>query len=247
VSALADNLIFAPPPPSYGADLEGLLRLETAGGEAIAARQRMTDGAQLTVLFAHGNAEDLGDGVPFVEVYARLGVSVLAIEYPGYGESSGRPTEEGTYRAADAAYRHLVERMGTPPKAIVAHGRSLGGAVAVDLASRVPVGGLVIESSFVSAYRVVTRLPILPIDQFRSLAKLRSVTAPVLVMHGEADDVIPSWHGHRLYEGIPEARRYRLWVEGAGHHDLAAVGARAYWRALADFLGVVAASPQTLA
>ncbi len=240
MAGLADHMIFFPPPSSYDDDFEGLVHLESAAGDTIAAYHRVTPGAPVTVLFAHGNAEDVGDGAGHAERYAALGVSVLAFDYPGYGRSTGRPGEEGAYRAADAAYRYLVDRLGVDPASVVAHGRSLGGGVLVDLAGREPVGGLVLESSFVSAYRVVTRLPLLPIDQFRSLAKLRSVTAPVLVIHGDRDDVIPTWHGRRLFEEVPEDRRFALWVEGAGHNDLAAVAGEDYWSALSDFVSVVA-------
>ena len=110
----------------------------------------------------------------------------------------------------------------------------------VDLASREVVGGLVVESSFVSAYRVVTRVPLVPVDQFTSLRKLSSVGSPVLVIHGDCDDLIAPWHGRRLYEAVPEDRRFSLWVERAGHNDLEAVAGERYWTALADFRGVVA-------
>lgn len=243
-AAFADRLIFFPPPPSYGAGLEGLVHLETSRGDTVAAMYRPVRGAALTVIFAHGNAEDLGDQAEFADRYAQLGVSLMAFEYPGYGLSSGRPSEKGAYAAADAAYAHLTGRVGVPATSVVAHGRSLGGAVMVDLASRHPVAGLVIESSFVSAYRVMTRVPILPIDQFRTLDKLGGVDAPVLVIHGESDEVIAPWHGRRLYEALPEHRRSALWVPGAGHNDLLSVAGERYWDALAGYLeGVDAASP----
>ena len=235
----ADRLIFLPPGSSYGEGLEGLVRLESRTGDTIAARWVETPGAELAVLFAHGNAEDVGHGVHHADASAGLGVSVLAFDYPGYGLSSGRPSEEGAYAAADAAYRFLVEQKGLTPHAVVAHGRSLGGAVAVDLASREEVGGLVIESSFVSAYRVMANLPIMPLDQFTSLEKLPRVDAPVLVVHGERDEVIAPWHGRRLFEALPDDRRYALWVERAGHNDLAPTAGADYWAALADFRGVV--------
>jgi len=235
VSALADRLIFLPPQSSYGEDLPGYVALRAARGDTIAARFVEAPEAPVTVLFAHGNAEDVGHGAALHHRYAQLGLSVFAFDYPGYGASSGQPSEEGAYAAIDAAYDFLVNGRGLDPRAVVVHGRSLGGAVAVDLASRVEVGGLVIESSFVSAYRVVTRLAILPVDQFTSLAKLSGVTAPVLVIHGERDEVIAPWHGKRLFDAVPEGRRHALWVERAGHNDLAAVAGPAYWAALRDF------------
>jgi alpha-beta hydrolase superfamily lysophospholipase len=149
----ADRLIFVPPPPSYGGDLDGLVRLESAEGDTIAARFVEAPGSQVVILFAHGNAEDMGHGRVHAAGYADLGASILTFDYPGYGLSSGRPSEEGAYAAVDAAYEHLTQERGFPPEAIIAHGRSLGGGVVVDLASRRRVGGLVMESSFVSAYR----------------------------------------------------------------------------------------------
>ncbi len=240
---LADDLIFFPPPRSYDSGLDGLVRLETSSGEVIAARWLRAPDARVTVIFAHGNAEDVGHGVPFQDRYARLGVSVLAFDYPGYGLCGGRPSEEGAYRAADAAYEYLVAREGVAPPTIVAHGRSLGGGVLADLASRRPVGGLVLESTFVSAFRVVTRLPLSPIDQFRTLAKLPRIQSPVLVVHGGRDEVIAPWHGQRLFQAVPEGRRHWLWVERAGHNDLAAVAGVAYWEALAAFFDTVADTP----
>ena len=145
-----DRLIFFPPSSSYDEHAPGLLRLQSEARDEIAAFHHETPGAGITVLFAHGNAEDLGHGTGHAERYAQLGVSVLSFEYPGYGLSSGKPTEPGTYAAADAAYRYLREQVGLESGAIIAHGRSLGGGVMVDLASRLPVGGLIIESSFVS-------------------------------------------------------------------------------------------------
>ena len=114
----------------------------------------------------------------------------------------------------------------------------------VDLASREAVGGLIIESSFVSAYRVVTRLQIVPVDQFTSLKKLSTVVAPILVIHGDRDALIAPWHGRRLYDAVPEDRRFSLWVEGAGHNDLTAVAGERYWTALASFVTVVALREQ---
>ena len=234
-----DRLIFFPPSSSYDEHAPGLVRLQSEAGDEIAAFHHQTPGAAITVLFAHGNAEDLGDGTGHTARYAQLGVSVLAFEYPGYGLSTGKPTESGTYAAADAGYRYLRERVGLGATAIVAHGRSLGGGVLVDLASRVPVGGLIIESSFVSVYRVVTRAPLLPLDQFESLTKLDDVTAPVLVIHGQRDEVIAPWHGRRLFEALPAHRRSSMWVEDAGHNDLAEVAGQSYWDALSTFVAGV--------
>lgn len=260
--SLADRLIFVPPPPSCGPGLEGLVTLRTAEGGEVAARLIPAPGGSqgrtrasaagepsaaaddpadqgpgvTHVLFAHGNAEDLGHLDDLAHRYAELGVTVLVFDYPGYGMSRGRPTEGGAYRAADAALTYLVEERGADPGRIVLHGRSLGGAVMIELAARHRVGALVVESSFVSAFRVVTRLPLLPFDRFRSLAKLSRVEAPVLVIHGLRDEVVAPWHGRRIFAEIPPERRAALWVEEAGHNDLVWTAGERYWEALEAFL-----------
>ena len=239
-AGFADRLIFMPPAPSYDAETEAIVRLHTSEGDTVAAAYLPAEEAQLTVLFAHGNAEDLGGLLPYLEFYRALGVSVLAFDYPGYGLSTGRPSEEGAYAAADAAYDHLLGQLGVDSTRVVAHGRSLGGAVMVDLASRRSLAGLVIESSFVSAHRVMTRFPLLPVDQFASLKKMSDVDVPVLVVHGTVDAVIAPWHGRRLAEAVPQSRLQTLWVEGAGHNDLVAVAGDSYWDALRFYLESIA-------
>lgn len=232
---LADRLIFFPPPASYGAGLDGLVQFPTVRGDTIAARWVEVPDAEATTLFAHGNAEDIGQGAPFHDRLSETGASVLAIDYPGYGLSTGTPSEPGAYAAIDAAYAWLLDR-GIPARSIVVHGRSLGGGVATDLAAREEVGGLILESTFVSAYRVMTRARIFPIDQFDNVKKLAQVSAPVLVVHGGRDGVVAPWHGRRLYEALPEARRRLLWVERAGHNDLAYMAGDQYWGEIATFV-----------
>ena len=230
-----------PPPASYGPDLPGLVLFPTVAGDTVAALYHPVPGATHTVLFAHGNAEDIGHGEPFVRTYAQAtGASVLAFDYPGYGLSTGSPSERSAYEAADAALAFLRDEKGAPTGTVVAHGRSLGGAVLVDLAARERLAALVIESSFVSAFRVVTRAPFLPFDRFRSLDKLPAVDSPVLVIHGEQDDIVPLWHGHHIYDALPSHRRTALWVAGAGHNDLPWVAGPGYWTTLSRFMASAA-------
>lgn len=234
----ADSLIFFPPPPSYDDGLDGLVRLPTTTGDTIAARWVEARGAEVAVLFAHGNAEDIGHGRYHADGYADLGVSVLSFDYPGYGLSTGTPSEEGAYAAAEAGWTFVRER-GFEPERIVVHGRSLGGGVVSHVAAREPTGGVVLESTFVSAYRVMTRARLLPVDQFGTFDRLDRIEAPILVVHGGRDAVIAPWHGRLLYDAIPEERRALLWVERAGHNDLEMVAGTAYWEALSAFVGRV--------
>lgn len=235
MAAFADRLIFVPPPPSYGEDLEGLVRFPSSSGDELAGVLATAPGASLAVLFTHGNAEDVGLLTGFVSTYAALGVSVLAVDYPGYGLSGGKPSEPGAYAAARAGLDFLGS-VGYPPERVVLHGRSLGGAVASEVAAHDPVAGLILESTFTSAFRVMLPFDRLPGDRFATLARLPSVEAPALVIHGTRDEVVPFSHGQRLLEALPPSRRRSWWVEGAGHNDLALVAGDAYWQELAAFL-----------
>jgi fermentation-respiration switch protein FrsA (DUF1100 family) len=118
----------------------------------------------------------------------------------------------------------------------------VGSGPATELAARVPVGGLVLESAFVSTFRVLTKVPLLPFDRFPNLRHLRQVRCPVLVIHGTEDEVIPVSHGRRLYAIAAEPKE-SLWVEGAHHNDVPLVGGTRYWAALTAFTRRVAPAP----
>lgn len=224
----ADRLIFQPQAPGYAHSPE-VLRLPTARGDTVAALWLPNPEARLAILHAHGNGEDAGDVRPVLERLRREGFSVLAFDYPGYGTSTGRPTEAGALAAADAAHAHLTGALGVPPERVVLHGRSLGGAVMTDLATRVPAAALVLESTFTSAARVA-RMRWLPFDRFATHRKLPRVRAPVLVIHGTADEVVPFAHGRALLALAP-APKDSLWIEGAHHNDLPLVAGERYWAA----------------
>lgn len=171
---------------------------------------------------------------PFVWRLRDLGINVLTYDYPGYGTSGGSPSEENGYAAIDAAYDYMVEK-GVRPETIILHGRSLGGAMAVELAPRKPVGGLIMESTFTGAFRVVTRYPILPFDKFKNLEKMDKVKCPVLVIHGTNDWTIPAYHGQRLFEAANEPKQ-ALWIEGAGHNNVDRTNERLYLETIKGFV-----------
>jgi fermentation-respiration switch protein FrsA (DUF1100 family) len=228
----ADRLIFQPHPAGYTRS-PAYLHLSTDGGEEVAALWLPNPAARYTVIYANGNAEDLGDVRPLLERMREEGFSVLAFDYPGYGTSTGRPTEAGAYRAAAAAYAHATRGLGLPPERVILHGRSLGGAVIAELASRVPAAGVVLESTCTSAARVAG-MRWLPFDRFVSYRKLARVRAPVLVIHGTEDEVVPFRHGPALL-ALAQGPADSLWVEGAHHNDLAAAAGERYWEALRAF------------
>lgn len=231
----ADRLIFIPPPSTYGRELEGLVLLPTSAGDTVAGRIVEAPGSALAVLFTHGNAEDVGLLDEYLARYVRLGVTVLAVEYPGYGLSSGTPSEPGSYAGADAALAYLGAR-GFPAGQVVLHGRSLGGAVAVDLAARHDVAGVILESTFTSAFQVMLPFTGLPGDRFTSLEKIPRTRCPAFVIHGTRDEVIPFSHGQRIHDALPAERRRAWWVEGAGHNDLLWKTGERYWAEVGSFL-----------
>lgn len=231
----SDRLIFHPPPPTYpdGSDIR---RIPAPEGVTLAARYLPCPDARYTVVYFHGNAEDLGSIAPRLELLRdRLHVAVLGWDYPGYGRSGGSVGEPETLRAARAVLDYVTGTLGVPPDRVVLYGRSLGSGPAVDLATSRSCRALVLESAFTSVFRVLTRVRILPFDKFANLEKMPRVKCPVLVIQGTADATIPFSHGRRLFAAAPEPKR-RLWVEGAGHNDVIETAGEAYWQALREVL-----------
>jgi abhydrolase domain-containing protein 17 len=233
----ADSMIFLPQPSSYE-DTEDILKLQSGGDTKISAVHLVNPRADYTILYAHGNAEDLGDIKLYLQKLSDFGFNVLAYDYRGYGTSAGIPTERTAYKDIDAAYNYLINDLNIPPERIIVFGRSVGGGSAVDLAARKPVGGLILESTFTSAFQVVIPVRILPFDKFNNLAKIRNVNAPVLIMHGKADEIIPFSHAQRLYAAAPYPKLY-LWVEDANHNDFFWVAGESYEQILQEFIDMV--------
>ncbi|MBI2515906.1 MAG: alpha/beta hydrolase [Opitutae bacterium] len=229
----SDSVMFQ---PDYGSRRapEDMRRIPLPGGGSLAALYLPNPTAKHTLWFFHGNAEDLGDLEPFLREMHRRGFAVFAVDYPGYGLSSGAPSERSVYAATDAAARYLQSELKVPLARVILYGRSLGGGAAVELATHEPVAGLVLQSAFTSSYRVMTGRRLLPFDKFENLRKLPRVTCPVLVMHGRDDEVIPFAHGEALLAAAP-GRKSHLWVDGAHHNDFTEVTGERLWQALRDF------------
>src|SRR3989454_7716399 len=141
----ADRMIFLPPSPTYR-DTAEIVKIRTADGPRIAALYVANPEARYTLLYSHGNAEDLGVVRPILPVLTQLGFAVLVYDYRGYGTSEGSSSERHVYGDIEAAYQHLVRDRGVPSDRVIAYGRSVGAGAAVDLASRHPVAGLIVES-----------------------------------------------------------------------------------------------------
>ena len=234
---LSDRMIFQPQRSSYQ-DTPDILKLTTADGTRISALYLPNPAATYTILFSHGNAEDLGDNRQFFEELRRAGFAVFAYDYHGYGTSGGTPSEKTIYSDADASYEYLTRNLGIPARHIISFGRSVGAGAAIDLAARKPLAGLIIQSGFTSAFRVLTRMPLVPFDKFRNLEKIALVRCPVLIMHGRADRVIPFQHGLQLYERANQPKM-NFWVERADHNDFELVAGEGYYKALKKFSDVL--------
>jgi fermentation-respiration switch protein FrsA (DUF1100 family) len=227
----APGMIFSPPATTY-LDGPGVIKIDVGGGESIYGRHLVNPNAEFTILYNHGNNEDIGMNIRYLQRFRDKGFSVLTYDYRGFGLSEGKSTEKNTYRDGEAAYAYLVDHLKIPPSKIILMGRSLGGGVAVELATRKPVAALIMQSTFVSINRVVAGGQVVPFDKYKSISKIPRVDCPVLVIHGSADTLIKMWHGEKLYEAAKQPKLY-LWVNGADHEDdIAAIAGAKYWQAI---------------
>ena len=230
----AERLIFLPRPKSYQ-DSPEILKLTTLSGEQISALYLPNPTATYTVLYSHGNAEDLGRIRQRLEHLRTLGVSVFAYDYRGYGTSQGTPSEQNAYQDIEAAYRYLTETLGISPSQIILYGRSLGSGTSVEIASREPIAGLILESPFTSTFRVITRIAIVPFDRFDNLRKIAKVRCPVLFLHGTQDRLIPLHHSETLMRQVRSPKRL-VPIPGADHNDLLEIASTQYDQAIQTFL-----------
>jgi len=187
---------------------------KTADGLTIAAWYIPAPDARAVLLFCHGNAGNISHRLDSIRIFHDLGLSVLIFDYRGYGESEGEPTEKGTYLDAEAAWNFLVKEKGTDPARIVIFGRSLGSAVAAELALRRKAGALVIESGFTSipdlGRKYYPYMPVSLITRFHyaTIDKVSSLALPKLFIHSPEDEIIPFDQGMRLFEKASEPKEF---------------------------------------
>lgn len=230
MGGLVNKMIFQPPPSTYTCDVPDLLWLPREGSSLpIAAFFLPSPDAEYTILFSHGNAEDLGCVYEWIqEMSYNLKVNVMAYDYAGYGQSGGAPDEESAFHSIDAAFHYLTDQLGIPPHRIIVWGRSLGGGPSCELALKTPdLAGLVLQCTFCSVLRVIfgpgRRLDP-PGDIFANYAKLPHIQCPVLVVHGRRDEVIPFTHGEMLAKAAAKPVT-PLWISEAGHNNI-----EIYWK-----------------
>jgi fermentation-respiration switch protein FrsA (DUF1100 family) len=231
----SDGMIFPERRSGYP-DGPNILKIQTSDGGRISAVYLPNTNAALTILHSHGNAEDLGDIRPILEMFHDAGFAVFSYDYRGYGTSEGKASAKNARRDAEAAYRYLVDILHVSPDRIIVHGRSVGAALALHVAAKEPLAGVILESPFVSAFQVLTVIRVSPLDKFRNIDVIRTIHRPVLIIHGTDDMTIPFWHGQRLFEAANEPKSC-LWVNGAAHDDVSWVGGQQYWDAIRSFAG----------
>ncbi|KAK6928035.1 Serine aminopeptidase, S33 [Dillenia turbinata] len=239
-SSMAAKLTFFPPnPPSYTLQTDestgklmfsgvaqsenvDILRLSTKKGNEIVAVYIKNPAASLTVLHSHGNAADIGQMYElFCELCIHLRVNLLGYDYSGYGQSTGKPSEQNTFADIEAAYKCLEEVYGVKEEDVILYGQSVGSGPTVDLAAKLPrLRAVVLHSPMMSGLRVM--YPVKKsywFDIYKNIDKIPLVECPVLVIHGTEDDVVDWSHGQQLWEHCKE--KYEpLWIKGGNHGDL---------------------------
>jgi fermentation-respiration switch protein FrsA (DUF1100 family) len=208
-------------PEDIGIEFENVT-LETADGVKLNAWYIPAKEAKMTMLFCHGNGGNIMHRLDSINLFNKLGLNCLIFDYRGYGQSEGKPTEQGTYTDAMSAYKWLTQTKNISPDEIIVFGRSLGGSVAAYIAERMKVRALVLESCFTSYVDVGKKFyPYMPVRWFArfkydTIDSLKNVKCPVMVIHSRSDEMVPFEFGLGLYDVAPEPKEF---VEIAGNHN----------------------------
>ena len=200
--------------------------------------------SRAVMLWCHGNAGNMIHRLENLAALYESGLSVFLFDYRGYGRSEGMPTEKGLYQDARAAYQYLIDVRHIEPARLVVFGRSLGAAVAGNLASEGPVAGLILESAFPSIAAMAKQqfggLPAhwLLGSRFPLIERLKSIHVPILMIHGDQDTIVPFPLGEQVFQAAPEPKSLYV-VRGADHNNLPIVGGAPYFSHLKQFMETV--------
>ena len=209
-------------PQSYGLKFEAA-EIRTADGATLQAWWVPAENARGTVLFFHGNAGNMSHRLDYLLMFNRLHHSTLIVDYRGYGKSTGAPSEEGTYRDAEAAWDYLRNAQSVRSQDLVIAGESLGGGVASWLATKVRPRAVLLFSTFTSVAdlgaQIYWFLPVRLLSRigYDNLGNLKLINAPVFIAHSRDDDVVPFAHGRKLYDAAGEPKEF-LELRG-GHNE----------------------------
>jgi len=216
--------------------------IETPDGVKLHSWWVPNPGAKFTFLAFHGNAANIANRADLYRFLWNLPANVLAVEYRGYGRSDGEPSEQGLYRDGEAAYDYLLRNRAIKPEQIVSFGQSLGTAVAVDLATKRKVRGIVLEAPFPSTRAVAKKAyPFLPgagwvaKSKFDTARKLASVNVPILIVHCSNDPVLPSPLSEDVFHAAHDPKSF-FEIQGMCHEEASLVSPERYAAQLQDFL-----------
>ncbi len=216
---MADGMIFQPPGTAYPENRTGFTSLGEGENE-VAIFYLPAGPGMPTLLWSHGNAQNLASVKPALESFHIRGFGVISYDYPGYGESSGKPNEEGCYQNINKTYQYLTQEAGVAPNDIILVGHSVGSGPTCWLAAREKHRATVLISPFLSAFRSATWIPLFPGDRFPNYKTIKKFGTPLLVIHGEEDEAIPFSNGKALFELSTAAEKTFLPVPDAGHNNL---------------------------
>lgn len=200
--------------------------------------------SRTTVLFVHGNKHNLTRFEDHYTLFSNLGLSTFCFDYPGYGQSSGTPSEEAVYASARAAYSYLTCQLGRSPQSVIVYGCSMGGAVAIELLQHVAAAALITESTFTNSWEMAQHLyPFLPVwrllpKRFENDAKIGALRIPLHMIHGDLDRVVPVRMAHALHAIAPPGTSLQI-VPGANHVNAVAIGGQALAQTIGNFVGRV--------
>ena len=233
-------------PASLGVPYQ-TIHIDTSDGERLVAWQLEPERPVADIVYFHGNGGNLSVWLPVLATLHRLHLRVLAVDYRGYGLSTGTPSEEGVYRDAEAVVQYAAKhRPAGSARPFVFWGRSLGGAVAASATRVVTPDGLILESTFVDkaavvrAHLVLRMLNVFATYRFATVDMLNDFHNPVLVMHGDRDSIVPYALGRELYERLSPPKQF-VSIAGGDHNDLFDIARDAYWKPVLDFIARLSA------
>lgn len=216
----ADALIFHPPRGLFEKPNKHFGTILGDPKETISTYYREPAGAMPVLLWSHGNAEDLRSLYPLLDDLNEFGFGIFAYDYPGYGLSSGKPSEKGCFNAIEDCYTELIHRKKIPAERIIAVGQSVGSGPTCWLAEKKELAGVVLIAPFVSTFRTVSRVPLFPCDRFVNIDRIQNIKLPILFIHGTNDLVVSHWNSEQLFEKSGSQEKEIFSISRAGHNNL---------------------------
>lgn len=225
-------------PKNIGLDYEDV-SFQTKDGVQLSGWFISSENARAAVIFCHGNGGNISHRLHNIKLLNSLSLDVLIFDYRGYGMSKGTPSENGLYIDTEAAYDYLVNEKKVSPRKILIYGESLGGAVAVDLAGKKELGGIIIEGGFTSVSDMAKRiLPFIPIfiykTRFNSVEKIKNIRAPKLIFHSLDDEIVPFELGEKLFHAAAEPKEF-VKIRG-GHNDALFISEKVFILKIDEFV-----------